>query len=52
MGTLYLDRRGMTLRVRDGVIELRADGERLRSVAARLAGGFTLAELDAWERGT
>lgn len=36
MGTLYLDRRGMTLRVRDGVIELRADGERLRSVAARL----------------
>lgn len=36
MGTLYLDRRGMELRVRDGTIELRADGERLRSVAARL----------------
>jgi len=36
MGTLYVDRQGLSLRMHDGVIELRADGERLRSVPARL----------------
>ncbi len=36
MGTLYIDRQGLSLKVRDGVIELRADGERLRTVPARL----------------
>ena len=36
MGTLYIDRQGLSLNLRDGVIELRADGERLRTVPARL----------------
>ena len=36
MGTLYIDRQGMSLKMSDGVLELRADGERLRSVPARL----------------
>ena len=36
MGTLYIDRQGLELRLSDGAIELRADGERLRSVPARL----------------
>ena len=36
MGTLYIDRKGMSLTMRDSVIELRADGERLRSVPAAL----------------
>ena len=36
MGTLYIDRQGLSLKVRDGVIELRAEGERLRTVPARL----------------
>ena len=36
MGTLYIDRKGMTIQLRDGALELRVDGERLRSVPARL----------------
>ncbi len=36
MGTLYIDRKGMSLQLRDGAIELRAEGERLRTVPARL----------------
>ncbi len=36
MSVLYVDRKGMTLQMRDGVIELRADGERLRCVPALL----------------
>ena len=36
MGTLYVDRQGMTLRMRDGVIELRAEGERPRNLPASL----------------
>ena len=36
MATLYIDRKGMSLTMRDSVIELRADGERLRSVPAAL----------------
>ncbi len=36
MGTLYIDRQGLELRLNDLAIELRADGERLRSVPARL----------------
>ncbi len=36
MGTLYIDRQGLSLNLRDGVLELRADGERLRTVPARL----------------
>lgn len=36
MGTLYLDRKGLELRWRDGAIELRADGERLRTVPGAL----------------
>ncbi len=36
MGTLYIDRKGISLTMRDRVIELRADGERLRSVPAAL----------------
>lgn len=36
MGTLYIDRQGLTLRMRDGALELRADGERVRSVPAGL----------------
>lgn len=36
MGTLYVDRKGMALQMRDGAIELRADGERVRSVPAAL----------------
>ena len=36
MGTLYIDRQGMELRLRDSAIELRADGELLRTVPARL----------------
>ena len=36
MGTLYVDRQGMTLRMRDGVIELRAEGERPRSMPGSL----------------
>jgi CRISPR-associated protein Cas1 len=36
MGTLYVDRQGMTLRMRDGVIELRAEGERARSMPGSL----------------
>ena len=36
MGTLYIDRQGLSLHWRDGVIELRAEGERMRTVPARL----------------
>lgn len=36
MSTLYVDRKGLRLQLRDGVIELRADDERLRCVPARL----------------
>ena len=36
MGTLYIDRQGLSLHLQGGVIELRADGERLRTVPARL----------------
>ena len=36
MGSLYIDRQGLSLEVRDGALLLRADGERLRSVPARL----------------
>ena len=36
MGTLYIDRKGLSIQLRDGVLELRADGERLRTVPARL----------------
>ena len=36
MGTLYIDRKGLSLQLRDGVIELRAEGERLRTVPAGL----------------
>ncbi len=36
MGTLYIDRQGLSLHLRDGAIELRAEGERLRTVPARL----------------
>ncbi len=36
MGTLYIDRQGISLKVRDSALELRAEGERLRSVPLRL----------------
>ena len=36
MGTLYVDRKGMTLNMRDGAIELRAEGERVRTIPAGL----------------
>ena len=36
MGILYVDRQGLELRLNDGVVELRADGERLRTVPAKL----------------
>ena len=36
MPALYIDRKGMSLQMRDGVIELRADGERVRCVPAQL----------------
>ena len=36
MGSLYIDRQGLSLEMRDGALVLRADGERLRSVPARL----------------
>lgn len=36
MGTLYIDRAGMSLQMREGVLELRVDGERVRSVPAGL----------------
>lgn len=36
MGTLYIDRKGLALHLRDGALEVRADGERLQSVPARL----------------
>lgn len=36
MGTLYIDRKGMSIQLRDGALELRADGERVRTVPARL----------------
>jgi hypothetical protein len=61
MGTLYVDRQGMTLRMRDGVIELRAEGERPRSMPGSLIDRVVLRagrvsdatppdwrELDAW----
>ena len=34
MGTLYIDRQGLSLHLQGGVIGLRADGERLRTVPA------------------
>ena len=36
MGTLYVDRKGMTLNMRDGAIELRAEGERVRTIPTGL----------------
>lgn len=42
MSTLYVDRQGLELRLRDGALELRAEGERLRSVPARLLGRVVL----------
>lgn len=36
MGTLYIDRKGLSLQFRDGAVELRADGEPLRRVPAGL----------------
>ena len=36
MGTLYIDRKGLSLQMRDGALELRADGERVRSVPVGL----------------
>ncbi|MFO1291829.1 MAG: CRISPR-associated endonuclease Cas1 [Rubrivivax sp.] len=36
MGTLYVDRAGLELRVQGGAIELRVEGERLRSLPAAL----------------
>lgn len=36
MGTLYVDRKGCELQLRDGVVELRVDGERMRSMPAGL----------------
>lgn len=32
MGILYIDRKGLSLHLRDGALELRTDGERVRSV--------------------
>ena len=43
MNTLYIDRKGIALRLTDGALELRADGERLRSVPARLLERIVLA---------
>ena len=36
MGTLYVDRKGMTLRWHDGALELRAEGQPLRCIPAAL----------------
>ncbi len=36
MGTLYIDRKGVSIQVRDGALELRVDGERTRCIPARL----------------